>query len=99
MMKWRCVWLHRRLTVLRALSQFADLVRCSCGRLYAINHDVRAVLPWDEVKGFYGAGAATLPLAWYMGDSLRCRRCGALDRDAGQHAACGACEFAGGDLP
>jgi len=39
--------------VVRRLSASAELLRCSCGRLYAINHDVRTVLPWAEVRAFY----------------------------------------------
>jgi hypothetical protein len=51
--RWRCRWLHRRLAVIRRLSERAGLLRCSCGRLYAINHDVQAIVRWEDVRWFY----------------------------------------------
>jgi hypothetical protein len=51
---WRCRWLRwHRLSLVVHVSAVADHLRCSCGREYGINHDVRAVLPWAEVRSFY----------------------------------------------
>lgn len=50
-------WLgkHKRLGVLTSLSSNSDLIMCpDCKRRYAINYDVRVVLPWDrELEKFY----------------------------------------------
>jgi hypothetical protein len=52
--EWWCLWWHKSLTVVRRVSAHTDLVRCDkCGREYGMNHDVRAILPWHEVRGFY----------------------------------------------
>ena len=32
----------------KRLSRQSEQITCSCGRKYAMNHDVRAFLPWDE---------------------------------------------------
>lgn len=40
-----------------------------------------------------------LPLAWYEGGSLACRRCNVVNANAGQLASCPGCGFAGGELP
>ena len=46
----------------RALSEWSDLLACSCGRRFVINYESRAVLPYDrDVEKFYerrGKGAA-----------------------------------------
>lgn len=52
---WLCSWLWWHDWELeRRLSGVATLWRCSCGRKYAVNHDVRGVLPWtDELRNLY----------------------------------------------
>lgn len=37
----------------RWLSERSSLARCSCGRQYAMNHDVGIILPWENVEHFY----------------------------------------------
>ena len=58
----KCNWLpqppigfhHGECELVRRLSQQSELIRCKhCGRLFAINHDVRVVLPWHCVRNFY----------------------------------------------
>ena len=35
-------------------SDGCQVVQCSCGRQYALNHHLRCVLTWDEeIKAFY----------------------------------------------
>lgn len=50
--KW-CVLFHRKMSVIRKMG-FSWHIKCDkCGCEYGINHDVRIVLPWREVKEFY----------------------------------------------
>ena len=45
---------HKNLTVVRRLSEQAQLIECpDCHRRFAINHDVRVILPWEDVRSFY----------------------------------------------
>ena len=45
---------HGDLRIVRKLSKQSELIEClSCGRMFAINHDVRAILPWESVRTFY----------------------------------------------
>lgn len=45
---------HENMIVVKELSMQTQLIRCQdCGKLFAINHDVRTVLPWECVKEFY----------------------------------------------
>lgn len=49
-----CLWLPwHRFVVRRRVSAQSDYLKCSCGREYGMNRDVRVILPWDDVKGFY----------------------------------------------
>jgi hypothetical protein len=51
---WWCLRWHRQLDLIAHVSEQSDRVKCAkCGREYGVNHDVRAVLPWSEVAGFY----------------------------------------------
>lgn len=53
--EWLCLLLpwHKYRTV-RRLSGQSELVECKhCKRLWAMNHDVHAILPWHEVKDFH----------------------------------------------
>lgn len=53
-MNWRCAFLFwHRIVVKRRVSRDSDYLRCSCGREYGINHGVRVVLPWDDVRNAY----------------------------------------------
>ena len=55
---WLCLRLPwHRWSFVRPLSIVSDLHRCSCGRLYAINNDIQAVLPFERVRAFYEASA------------------------------------------
>lgn len=53
-MNWRCalLWWHK-IVAKSWVSGQSQYFRCSCGREYAINHDVRCVLPWDSVRSLY----------------------------------------------
>lgn len=45
---------HKNIEVVRTLSAQSQLIRCKdCGKLFAINHDVRVLLPWEDVKAHY----------------------------------------------
>ncbi|MFA6977106.1 MAG: hypothetical protein WC194_10365 [Mesotoga sp.] len=45
---------HSSLTVVRQLSGQSQLIRCNdCGKFFAINHNVRVILPWECVRHFY----------------------------------------------
>jgi hypothetical protein len=45
---------HNNVIVVRKLSDQSQLIQCQdCGRLFAINHGVMAVLPWEDVKSIY----------------------------------------------
>jgi len=50
-----CGWLpwHTWSAVERLSAQSERIVCDRCGRQYAINHYVRAVLPWASVEHFY----------------------------------------------
>ena len=51
---WWCLRWHRKLDLIAHVSNHSDHVKCAkCGREYGVNHDVRTVLPWSEVAGFY----------------------------------------------
>lgn len=55
---WRCLYLpwHRFLFGSFWVSERAEVITCSCGRQYAVNHELRAVIAYDdEVKAFYGS--------------------------------------------
>ncbi len=49
------IWPSHKLYVAEQLSEASQRLRCcKCGRQYAINHDVRAVLAWDaDFERFY----------------------------------------------
>lgn len=55
-----------RWSLVRPLSLCSDLWRCSCGRLYATNDDVRAVLPWEKVRKFYESSPTAQAFAEMM---------------------------------
>jgi len=45
---------HKNIVVVRKLSDQSQLLRCQdCGKLFAINHNVRVILPWEDVKAHY----------------------------------------------
>ena len=45
---------HEKLIVIYTFSKYVQLVGCQdCGALFAINHDVRQILPWECVSEFY----------------------------------------------
>ena len=45
---------HKNIVTVTKLSDHTQLIRCQdCGKLFAINHSVRVVLPWKSVKEFY----------------------------------------------
>lgn len=47
-------WPWHKLAIIERLSEQADHLRCKrCGRECAVNYDVRALLPWETVRGFY----------------------------------------------
>lgn len=49
-----CLWLPwHRWVARKKVSAQSDYLRCSCGREYGMNHDVRVILPWDEVRSIY----------------------------------------------
>jgi len=40
--------------IVRQLSPQSQLIKCqACGKLFAINHDVRVILPWESMKNHY----------------------------------------------
>ena len=41
-------WIARK-----KLSSDSERLTCSCGRMYGMNHHVRTILPWDDVKDLY----------------------------------------------
>ena len=48
------IWPWHRWAAAEQVSDVAMRVVCTrCGRQYAYNHDLRAVLPWSDVEGFY----------------------------------------------
>ena len=45
---------HKNVVVVRELSDQSQLIQCQdCGKLFAINHSARVVLPWESVKDHY----------------------------------------------
>ena len=45
---------HRNVKILRKLSDNSDLIICTdCHRMFAMNHSVLLVLPWEDVEHFY----------------------------------------------
>lgn len=45
---------HKNVVVVRQLSPWSQLIKCrDCGKLFAINHDIRVVLPWESVRFFH----------------------------------------------
>lgn len=52
---WLCLWASwHPWRKLRALSEQSDLCECErCGRRWAMNNSVGAVLPWSTVSEFY----------------------------------------------
>ena len=45
---------HKNVFVVRELSAQSQLIQCKdCGKKFAINHDVKAILPWEDVEPFY----------------------------------------------
>jgi hypothetical protein len=47
-------FLHDELTIVRRLGDRAHLIQCrSCGRRFAINHSVRVILPWGNIRNHY----------------------------------------------
>lgn len=51
---WRCLWLPwHKFIVVKPVSKDSDYIKCSCGREYGINHNVRSILPWSDVRGLY----------------------------------------------
>ena len=54
MFGWPCFILFwHRLARLIRISEQSELYECTCGRKWGINHNVRAVLQWNDVKEFY----------------------------------------------
>jgi hypothetical protein len=57
--KWRCAHLPwHKLVSFEPLGKFCELYMCSCGQLYAVNHDVRVCLRWEAVSSFYQRDAS-----------------------------------------
>jgi hypothetical protein len=51
---WLCTHLPwHRFVIRKRVSEQSEKITCSCGRAYGMNHNVRAILPWDDVKEFY----------------------------------------------
>ena len=45
---------HKKTISIKQLSQHVQLIKClDCNKLFAINHDLQVVLPWEDVKSFY----------------------------------------------
>ena len=45
---------HKNIYVVKQLSPQSQLIQCrDCGKKFAINHDVRSILPWETVETFY----------------------------------------------
>lgn len=58
MWTWLCSLLpwHRWLSSSFWVSERVEIKMCSCGRQYAVNHSMQAVIPYDvETKAFYEA--------------------------------------------
>jgi hypothetical protein len=45
----------------KKLSDDSERLTCSCGRMYGMNHNVRTILPWDDVKDLYEGDYAVFP--------------------------------------
>lgn len=55
--EWLCLRLPwHRFVERRRVSVQSEYLRCSCGREYGINHDVRVILPWHEIAYAYDVG-------------------------------------------
>jgi hypothetical protein len=53
---WACTHLPwHRFVIRKRVSASSEKITCSCGRAYGMNHDVRAILPWEDVKSLYDA--------------------------------------------
>lgn len=49
-----CFWLPwHKIVARKRASASSEYLRCSCGREYGMNHDVRVILPWDDVRSIY----------------------------------------------
>ena len=45
---------HKNVVVVRKLSTQSELIQCKdCGRKFAVNHSMQAILPWGDVKSHY----------------------------------------------
>ena len=50
----RCLWLPWHAIVTRwRLTQDAEKIVCRCGRAFGVNHGVRLILPWEDVRSLY----------------------------------------------
>ena len=45
---------HKNVVSVKYLSDNVQLIKClDCDKMFAINHDVRLILPWEDIKYFY----------------------------------------------
>ena len=48
---------HDNVYIERRLSSQTDLICCKdCGKRFAMNHSIKSILPWEDVKCFYEKG-------------------------------------------
>ncbi len=53
-MRWRCAHLPwHKLVKFWPLSAQSELYECSCGKRYAVNHDARQIMRWEDAEHFY----------------------------------------------
>lgn len=55
LIRWlKCLFFYHDFYVIAQVSESSQHIACSqCKRQWGINHDVRAILPWATVAGFY----------------------------------------------
>jgi hypothetical protein len=45
---------HKNIYVVKKLSDQSELIKCrDCGKMFAMNHSVRIILPWESVRFHY----------------------------------------------
>jgi hypothetical protein len=51
---WACTNLPwHRFVIRKRVSDQSEKITCSCGRSYAMNHNLGVILPWETVAFFY----------------------------------------------
>ena len=49
-----CLWFHKMKIIAKSQGGQSSKVLCKCGRLYGMNDDARAFVPWtEEMERFF----------------------------------------------